>query len=141
GEDDTKTVFKTPVGSSPDRGSATALVTIVEFADFQCPFCARVEATLESLRHKYGDKIRIVWKNEPLPFHPNAEPAAEAALEVRAERGDAGFWSMHDKLFAAQRDLSPDVLAKLAGEVGANPGRVRVAVKTHSRKNEIGADA
>ncbi|HEX3345316.1 MAG TPA: thioredoxin domain-containing protein, partial [Polyangiaceae bacterium] len=70
--DDTKTVFKIPVGSSPVRGNAAALVTIVEFSDFQCPFCSRVEPTLEAVRHKFGDKVRIVWKNEPLPFHPNA---------------------------------------------------------------------
>jgi len=137
---DTRTVFKVPVGTSPVRGSATALVTIVEFSDFQCPFCARVEPTLDALRQKYGDKVRVVWKNEPLPFHPNAEPAAQAALEVRAEKGDAGFWAMHDKLFAAQHDLSPAVLVKLAAEVGANPDKVRQAVKTHARARDIGVD-
>jgi len=138
--DETKTVFKIPIGSSPVRGGPAALVTIVEFGDFQCPFCGRVQETLEAIRHKFGDKVRIVWKNEPLPFHPNAEPAAQAALEVRAERGDAGFWAMHDKLFAAQRDLSPAVLAKLAAEVGASPDRVRRAVTTHARAKEIGND-
>ena len=138
--DDTRTVFKIPLGTSPMRGSPTALVTIVEFSDFQCPFCNRVEATLEAVRQKYGDQVRIVWKNEPLPFHANAEPAAQAALEVRAERGDAAFWSMHDKLFAAQKDLSPAVLAELAGEVGASPERVRHAVSTHARAKEIAAD-
>jgi protein-disulfide isomerase len=138
--DESKTVFKIPVGASPVRGSPAALVTIVEFSDFQCPFCNRVEPTLDAIRHKFGDKVRIVWKNEPLPFHPNAEPAAQAALEVRAERGDAAFWSMHDKLFAAQSDLSPGVLAKLAAEVGANPNRVRAAVSTHAHAKEIGAD-
>ena len=138
--DDTKTVFKIPIGSSPVRGGPAALVTIVEFSDFQCPFCGRVEPTLEAVRHKFGDKVRIVWKNEPLPFHPNAEPAAQAALEVRAERGDAAFWTMHDKLFAAQADLSPAVLAKLAAEVGASPDRVRRAMTTHARAKEIGVD-
>ncbi len=72
---------------------------MIEFSDFQCPFCRRVEPTLKGLRDKYGDKVRLVWKNEPLPFHPRAEPAAEAALEVRAEKGDKGFWDAHDKLF------------------------------------------
>jgi protein-disulfide isomerase len=138
--DETRTVFKVPIGSSPVRGGPAALVTIVEFGDFQCPFCGRVEATLDDIRHKFGDKVRIVWKNEPLPFHPNAEPAAQAALEVRAERGDAGFWAMHDKLFAAQKDLSPAVLAKLAAEVGASPDRVRRAMTTHARAKEIGTD-
>ena len=138
--DDTRTVFKIPVGSSPVRGNPTAQVTIIEFGDFQCPFTGRVQATLEAIRHKFGDRVRIIWKNEPLPFHPNAEPAAQAALEVRAERGDAAFWAMHDKLFAAQHDLSPAVLAKLAAEVGASPDRVRLAVTTHKRAKEIVAD-
>jgi protein-disulfide isomerase len=138
--DDTKTVFKIPIGSSPVRGGPAALVTIIEFSDFQCPFCGRVEATLDAVRHKFGDRVRLVWKNEPLPFHPNAEPAAQAALEVRAEKGDAGFWAMHDKLFAAQHDLSPAVLAKLAAEVGASPDRVRRAVTTHAHAKEIGVD-
>src|SRR3954469_5542402 len=61
--------------TDPSWGSKTALVTIVEFSDFQCPFCSRVEGTLQQIRSDYGpDKLRIVWKNEPLPFHPNAKP-------------------------------------------------------------------
>ena len=104
-KDDTTTVFKVPVGNSPALGSPNALVTIVEFSDFQCPFCARVEPTLKRSRDKYGDKVRLVWKNEPLPFHPAAEPAAEAAMEVRAEKGDKGFWAIHDTFFADQKIL------------------------------------
>ncbi|HEY3821990.1 MAG TPA: thioredoxin domain-containing protein [Polyangiaceae bacterium] len=138
--DETKTVFKVPVGSSPVRGGPAALVTIIEFGDYQCPFTARVQPTLDAIRKKFGDQVRIVWKDEPLPFHPNARPAAEAAREVRAERGDAAFWSMHDVLFEAQHDLSAGVLAKLAAEVGANPTRVRAAVSAHTREKEIGVD-
>jgi protein-disulfide isomerase len=147
--EDTKTVFKIPVGTSPVRGNANALVTIVEFADFQCPFSARVQPTLEAVRAKYGDRVRIVWKNLPLPFHPNAEPAAQAALEVRAERGDAAFWAMHDRLFAEQKLLAGassvqnvkiDVLTRLASEVGASADRVRRAVATHAHARAIDAD-
>jgi protein-disulfide isomerase len=138
--EDTKTVFKVPLGTSPVRGNAAALVTIVEFSDFQCPFCGRVQATLKALRDRYGDRVRLVWKNEPLPFHPNAEPAAEAALEVRAQLGDGAFWAMHDKLFEAQKDLSPAVLERLAREVGASPDRVRAAVASHRHKRVIDAD-
>ena len=146
--DDTKTVFKVPVGSSPVRGNANAPVTIIEFADFQCPFCGRVEPTLEAIRKKYGDKVRMVWKNEPLPFHTNAEPAAEAAIEVRAERGNDGFWAMHDKLLAEQLELSKspkDVpmafLTKLAAEAKASPDKVRRAVTAKTHAKEIDADA
>jgi protein-disulfide isomerase len=139
-KEDTRTVFRIPVVGAPVRGNPHALVTIVEFSDFQCPFCSRVEATLKSVRDKYGDKVRLVWKNEPLPFHPNAEPAAEAALEVRAQLGDAAFWTMHDKLFAEQKDLSAPVLARLAGEMGASVERVRRAVSAHTHQRLIDGD-
>jgi protein-disulfide isomerase len=100
---------RVPVGSSPVRGKATALVTIVEFADFQCPFCGRVEPTLTQLETEYGDKIRLVFKQNPLPFHPRAAPAAHFALEARAQRGDRGFWAAHDMLFAKECQGSPNV--------------------------------
>src|SRR5262245_2554814 len=77
---DDKTVWKVPVSSNnPVRGPATAHVTIVQWSDFQCPFCSKVEPTMDELVKSYGDKIRIVWKNNPLPFHPRAEPVAELA--------------------------------------------------------------
>ena len=103
-----------PVDNSPVLGSPNALVTIVEFSDFQCPFCSRVEPTLKAIRDKYGDKVRIVWKNEPLPFHNRAEPCAEAAMEVRAEKGDKGFWAMHD-----------DAVRQPEGAGGRRPRQVR----------------
>src|SRR5208282_406604 len=112
-KEDTTTVFKVPVGSSPAIGSSNALVTIVEFSDFQCPYCGRVEPTLKQIREKYADKVRLVWKNEPLPFHPRAEPAAEVAMEARAEKGDSGFWDLHDKLFASQPKLEDADLEKV----------------------------
>ena len=100
-----KTIYKVPVGASPARGPRDALVTIVEFADYECPFCIRVEPTLRELESEYGDKLRVVYKDLPLSFHPRAEPAAEAALEVRAEKGDGAFWQMHDALLAEPSDL------------------------------------
>jgi protein-disulfide isomerase len=145
-KEDTKTVFKVPVGQSPVLGSANALVTIVEFSDFQCPFCSRVEPTLKAVREKYGDKIRLVWKNEPLPFHPAAEPAAEAALEVRAEKSDKGFWEAHDKLYAGQpslmngKDPNLDAIAKIGADAGGNVDRVRKAMDNHTYKKLIDAD-
>jgi protein-disulfide isomerase len=138
---DTTTVFKVPLGGSPARGKATALVTLVEFGDFQCPFTARVEATLAAIRDKYGDKVRLVWRNEPLPFHKLAEPAAQAALEVRAELGDAAFWKMHDALFAQQKSLSEDVIVKLATQAGASAARVQAAMSNHTHRRELDADS
>jgi protein-disulfide isomerase len=145
-KEDTTSVFKVPVGQSPALGDPHALVTIVEFSDFQCPFCGRVEPTLKAVRDKYGDKVRLVWKNEPLPFHPAAEPAAEAAMEVRAEKGDKGFWDAHDKFFANQKDLvsgsAPNIdgIVKTAAETGASADKIRKAMNEHTHKKEIDAD-
>jgi protein-disulfide isomerase len=70
--DRTKTVFKVPVGDSPVLGTANALVTIVEFSDFQCTACGLVQPTLKALRDKYGEKVRLVWKHNPPSFHVGA---------------------------------------------------------------------
>jgi protein-disulfide isomerase len=145
-KEDTKTVFKVPVGSSPILGNPNALVTIIEFSDFQCPFCSRVEPSLKAVREKYGDKVRLVWKNEPLPFHPAAGPAAEAAMEVRAEKGDKGFWDVHDKFFASQKDLmngkepNIDAIVKIATDAGGSADKVKAAIAGSTHKKEIDAD-
>jgi protein-disulfide isomerase len=139
--EDTKTIFKVPLGSSPQRGGAAPLVTVVEFADYECPFCTRAEATLRELRADYGDKLRFVFRNEPLPFHSRAEPAAEAALEVRAAKGDAAFWTMHDALLDGnQNDLTDEALVYLATRAGANADKVRAAIGKHAHLAEIEAD-
>jgi protein-disulfide isomerase len=145
-KEDTTTVFKIPVGASPVLGNPNALVTIVEFSDFQCPYCSKVEPTLKSIRDKYGDKVRLVWKNEPLPFHPAAEPAAEAALEVRAEKGDKGFWAAHDLFYGGQKDLANgkdanvDAIVKMATDAGANADKAKAAIANKTHKKEIDAD-
>jgi protein-disulfide isomerase len=140
-KEDDKTVFRIPVGTSAVLGSPNALVTIIEFSDFQCPFCSRVEPTLKGIRDKYGDKVRLVWKNEPLPFHNRAEPAAQVALEVRAEKGDKGFWEIHDKLFENQKDLSDEAIVKLGAEVGASADKLKKAMSDHTHKKAIDADS
>jgi hypothetical protein len=89
-----------PVGKSYAKGPATAPVTIVEFSDFQCPFCTRVNPTLKQVQDTYGDKVRIVFKHNPLPFHQKAPLASEASLAA-GEQGK--FWEMHDKLSRTSR--------------------------------------
>src|SRR5262249_13295327 len=101
-EPDPNTEYKAEAGKSRWRGDKDAKVTIVLWSDFQCPFCARVEPTLDKLRKTYGKKVRIVWKNLPLPFHQNAMRAAEAAMAA-GEQGK--FWEMHDLLFKNQQAL------------------------------------
>src|SRR5664279_3698719 len=90
----------------PSWGYPLAPVTIVEFSDFQCPFCGRVGRTLDELRRMYGpEQVRFVWKHYPLPFHSNARPAAEAATTVFRLGGAEAFWKFHDLIFAHQRAL------------------------------------
>jgi len=117
-QEDDKTVWKVPVGDSPARGPADALVTIVEFSDFQCPFCGRVEPTLKEVVKSYGDKVRIVWKHNPLPFHPRAEPASELTIEAMKEKGERGFWSAHDLLFKKECQGKADAMDKQSCEAG-----------------------
>ena len=109
----------------PIRGNPRAPVTIVLFSDFQCPFCARVGPTLDEAMKTYGDKLRIVWKHQPLAFHPNALPAAKAA-EAAREQGK--FWQMHDRLFSSQRELSDDAYRRIAKELGLDMGRFDAAL-------------
>ncbi len=118
----------------PARGNPKAPVTIVLFSDFQCPFCARVEPTLARVEQEYGSKVRVVWKHQPLPFHPNALPAAEAA-EAAREQGK--FWPMHDRLFAAQQQLSPDLYQRVAGELGLDLRRFQEATRSGRGKARI----
>ncbi len=133
------TVFNVPVGKSPIKGSPDALVTIVEFSDFQCPYCKRVESTLKNVEAKYGSKVRFVWKNQPLPFHLRAEPAAEFASEARSQQGDAGFWTAHDKMFAAE-GLEDGHLYGIASEMKLDIAKVKLAMAAHAHKESINAD-
>jgi len=145
-DDDDKpdpTVWKIPVDKQPMRGAASALVTIVEFSDFQCPFCARVEPTLVALRAKYGNDVRIVWRDNPLPFHPKAMPAAELGREAFAELGETGFWKVHDDLFARQSTQTPlddAMLDDVAKRAGLDLAKVHLAISTGKYKAAIQAD-
>ena len=99
----------------PVRGNAAAPITIIEFSDFQCPFCARVNPTLARLRETYGDRIKIVFKDYPLPNHPQAPKAAEAA---RCAGEQKKYWEMHDAMFANQRALEVPALKQTARAIG-----------------------
>ena len=139
--EDTKTVWRVPVDSSPIRGNVDAPVTIIEFSDFQCPFCKRAEQTLDKVRDTYGDKVRLVWKNEPLPFHPRAQPAAELALEARTQKGDAGFWRAHDKLFDAQPKLEDDDLFRIGAQLELDAAKLKTAIREKKHQKQIDVDA
>ena len=99
----------------PSLGSAAAPITIVEFSDFQCPFCKRVEPALKEIREKYGDKVRLVYMDFPLPMHNHALDAAKAG-RCAAEQGK--FWPYHDAMFADQSRESPADLKATAKNLG-----------------------
>ena len=107
--------------TDPTVGSASAPVTIVEFSDFQCPFCLRVEPTIKQVRQAYGDKVRVVWKDFPLTqIHAQAFKSAEAA-HCAGEQGK--FWEYHDRLFANQQALQPDDLKKYAADLSLDTAK------------------
>jgi protein-disulfide isomerase len=99
----------------PSKGPASAPVTIVEYSDFQCPYCARVNPTLEQVRKVYGDKVRIVFKDFPLPNHLEAPKAAEAA-HCAGEQGK--YWELHDQMFANQQALQIPMIKQYATQLG-----------------------
>jgi protein-disulfide isomerase len=104
------------VDGAPFKGPAKATVTIVEFSDFHCPFCRRVIPTLAQLESKYGEKIKLVFRDFPIEnLHPGATKAHEAA---RCANEQGKFWTYHDKLFAAPPKSSPEIFKALAKEVG-----------------------
>jgi protein-disulfide isomerase len=109
------TVHKVELGGAPTRGPADAPITVVVFSDFECPFCKKVEGTIAELEKAYPGKIRIAWKNYPLPFHANARPAALLALAAH-RRGK--FWAMHDALLANQAGLGAADLERHAEALG-----------------------
>jgi len=125
------------VPNSPTKGPANAPVEIVEFSDFQCPFCLRADPTVTQVLNTYGDRVHFVYRHYPLPGHPNARPAAEAA-SCAAEQGK--FWPYHDRLFADQTKLSDSDLKKTATDLGMDGAKFNACVDTHKYKAAIDAD-
>jgi protein-disulfide isomerase len=122
------TVYKVPVGKSPVLGPAGALVTIVEFADFQCPFCKRADETLKEVLKRYPGKVRLVFKHKPLPFHNRALPAAMLAIEAQKEQGSKGFWKAHDLLFESNPHLDDADLLDIAKKLQLSTRRAKAAI-------------
>ena len=111
-------IFRSEVrtAGAPVRGAANAPVTIVEFSDFHCPFCRKVQPSLNEVRAKYGDKVKIVFRDFPIDaLHPQARAASEAA-GCANEQGK--FWEFHDLLFKNDPDSSPATLNRFAKEAG-----------------------
>ncbi len=98
----------------PRKGPEDAPVTIVEFSDFECPFCGQVNPSIEKIRDTYGEKVQVVFRQFPLDIHRNARKAGEAAL-CAAEQDQ--FWAMHDAMFGDQKNLAVDGLKSIAAQI------------------------
>jgi protein-disulfide isomerase len=121
---------------NPSRGPLNAPIVIHEFADFQCPFCQRVDKTLRELEKAYPNKLRFVWHDYPLSFHEHARAAAIVAREARAQKGEAGFWKMHELLFSSDAPLNEETLAKSAVALRLDPARLSAA-RTDGRFDSV----
>jgi protein-disulfide isomerase len=128
---------KVAAAGGPAKGAANAPVEMIEFSDFQCPFCQRANPTVEQVLTTYGDRIHFVYRHYPLPNHPNARPAAEAAA-CAAEQGK--FWPYHDRLFSTPGKLSDAELKQSAADLGMNAGQFNSCVDTHKYRAQVDAD-
>ena len=137
---DTKTVYKIPATegyTKVSKGPADALVTIIEFSEFQCPFCTRVNPTIKKIMDTYKDKVRVVFKHNPLPFHKDAPLAAQAA---NAAGKQGKFWEMHDVLFKNQKKLKPENINAYAKEVGLDMTKFAADLNSAENKKAVAAD-
>ncbi len=126
GQEQETEVVGVDLGDAPIKGDKNAPVAILEFSDYQCPFCGRhFKETLPLIIENYVStgKVKLAFMDFPLDFHENAQKAAEAARCFREQKGDSGYWDYHDKLFSNQESLSADNYKKWAKESGADENK------------------
>jgi|SRR5215211_1801158 len=120
------------------RGPQSAPVTLVEYGDYECPYCGQAEVAIRELLDEFGDELRYVWRHLPLnDVHPNAQIAAEAAEAAGAQ--DA-FWPMHDRLLAAQDELTPPDLTRHAEELGLDVERFWDGLRRRKHADRVADD-
>lgn len=124
-------------GTDAAFGPANAKVTVVEFSDFQCPYCTRAAAVTKEVKEKYGDKVRFVFRQFPLSFHKEAHLAAQASLAAGAQ---GKFWEYHDILFENQKALERASLEKYAEQLGLDMAAFKKALDEGTYKDEVDAD-
>ena len=137
----TKVSLKAPVidvgtGGRPVLGPATAPITIIEFSDYECPFCKRAEPAMEQVLSTYKDKVKFVYRHYPLPFHQQARPASEAALCANAQ---GKFWEYHKKVMASA-SLTEDTLKQIGKDVGVDAAKFDTCLKNKEFTKDIDKD-
>jgi protein-disulfide isomerase len=131
--EDMNKVYDIPIGVSSILGNKNAPVTITEFSDFQCPFCARFYSAIKDVLNAYPNQVRVVVKNFPLPFHPNARPAAKLAMAAN-EQGK--FQGMMEALLANGGDVSDGSIQKYAKDLGLNYNKLMADYKNNDAQWE-----
>jgi protein-disulfide isomerase len=129
---------KISIDGDPMRGPSTARVTIVEFSDFQCPFCARAVSEATAVLAKFPKDVRLVFKQYPLDTHSQAALAAEAALAAQAQ---GKFWELHDKMYANFRSISRDRIFVWAKEIGLDLDKLRADLDSHKFAARVSAES
>ena len=120
-----------PIDGAPAKGPEHAKITLVEFSDFQCPYCAAAVHHIDEILAKHPADVRLVFKQFPLDIHSQAELAAEAALAAHAQ---GKFWPMHDKLYANFRAISKEKIDQIASEIGLDLVRFTMDLKSRKYK-------
>ena len=129
-----------PIAASPVRGPADALVTLVEFADFECSYCRSAEPTLKALLARYPKTLRVVWKDYPLPQHKHALFLANFAADAHRRGENAGFWAVHDGLFGLPEAADDGALGVLAGKAGLDGALLLISAHNGVHDAEIRAE-
>lgn len=129
--------YEVAIGSAPVIGPNSAPVKIVEWSDFQCPFCGRARPTLTQIEKEYGDKVQIAFKHMPLSMHTKARPAHMAA---EAARRQGKFWEMHDLIFADQRSMSEEKYLEYAKQIGLDVDQFKKDMASPEVAKQIDAD-
>lgn len=126
------------LGNTPVKGNKDAKIKLVVFSDFQCPFSKRGADTVRALEGKYGSNLMFVYKHLPLPFHPEATPAAKAVLAA----GKQGkYYEFHDKLFESQDKLGEPLYIQIAKELGLNLEKFNADRNSKDTEDQIKADS
>lgn len=123
--------------SAPARGADKATVTIVEYSDFQCPYCLRVRPTLQKVLDEYPQQVNHVFKHFPLSFHKEAMNA-HRAVAAAGEQGK--FWEMHDEVFDAPKDLAPETMQKHAEKLGLDMAKFDADYASEATAKKIADD-
>ncbi len=126
-----------PVAGAPVRGPANAKVTLIEFSDFECPYCTAAVAAIDELLKLYPSQVKLIYKQFPLDMHPHARLASEAALAAQAQ---GKFWELHDKLFANSRQLTRERIFALAKEAGLDMAKFQKDVDSGKFNQRIDSD-